>query len=189
MDTPLTPDAIEAEVLQHEAWKPIDWLIHGFSTRIGGSSTTYARATKCGELNLGFTAEDERGHVMENREALVSKLMEEPGTAAAPVKLVTLRQIHSKQVHRVGGKSSESPDTGDGLMTNEPGVLLAIQTADCVPVLIVDRERKAVAAFHAGWRGTVQRIVEDGIGSMRAEFGSDPEDLSAVIGPCIGACC
>ncbi len=74
-------------------------------------------------------------------------------------------------------------------MTDEPGLLLAIQTADCIPVLVADRKRRAVAAFHAGWRGTVKRIVEIGIGRMRLAFGSRPEDLVAAIGPGIGACC
>ncbi len=70
-----------------------------------------------------------------------------------------------------------------------PACLLGIQTADCIPVLVADRKRRAVAAFHAGWRGTVKRIVESGIGRMRLEFGSRPEDLVAAIGPGIGPCC
>jgi YfiH family protein len=74
-------------------------------------------------------------------------------------------------------------------MTDQSGLLLAIQTADCIPVLVADRKRRAVAAFHAGWRGTVSRIVESGIGRMRLEFGSQPEDLAAGIGPGIGPCC
>jgi hypothetical protein len=74
-------------------------------------------------------------------------------------------------------------------MTDHPGLLLGIQTADCIPVLVADRKRRAVAAFHAGWRGTVKRIVESGVGRMRLEFGSRPEDLVAAIGPGIGACC
>jgi YfiH family protein len=91
-------------------------------------------------------------------------------------------------------KSAESvlikaPIKGDGLMTDDPGLLLGIQTADCIPVLVADRKRRAVAAFHAGWRGTVKRIVESGIGRMRLEFGSIPEDLIAAIGPGIGPCC
>ena len=64
-----------------------------------------------------------------------------------------------------------------------------MQTADCIPVLVADRKRRAVAAFHAGWRGTVNRIVESGLGRMRLEFGSRPEDLMAAIGPGIGPCC
>ena len=78
---------------------------------------------------------------------------------------------------------------GDGLMTGEPGVLLGIQTADCIPVLVADRKNRAVAAFHAGWRGTLARIVENGVGRMRLEFGSKPEHLIASIGPGIGQCC
>jgi YfiH family protein len=64
-----------------------------------------------------------------------------------------------------------------------------VQTADCVPVLVADVRRRAVAAFHAGWRGTLARIVERGIGRMRLRYGSRPEDLVAVVGPAIGPCC
>ena len=105
--------------------------------------------------------------------------------------LVTLRQIHSNLVVRASSADAlrERPWKGDGLMTAEPGVLLGIQTADCIPVLVADRKRRTVAAFHAGWRGTVKRIVEMGVGRMRLEFGSRPEDLVAAIGPGIGACC
>jgi hypothetical protein len=74
-------------------------------------------------------------------------------------------------------------------MTDQPGLLLGIQTADCIPVLLADRKKRAVAAFHAGWRGTAKRIVENGVGRMRMEFGSRPEDLVAGIGPGILACC
>jgi YfiH family protein len=74
-------------------------------------------------------------------------------------------------------------------MTHLPGVLLGIQTADCVPVLVIDPGNRVVAAFHAGWRGTVARVVEQGIATMRAEYGSRPEDLLAAVGPSIGACC
>jgi YfiH family protein len=78
---------------------------------------------------------------------------------------------------------------GDGLITDEAGVLLAAGTADCVPVLLVDPQHRAVGAFHAGWRGTVAGIVGLGVERMRAEFGTHPEDLLAAIGPSIGACC
>ena len=78
---------------------------------------------------------------------------------------------------------------GDGMMTNVPGVMLGVQVADCVPVLVADVRRRAVAAFHAGWRGTLKRIVERGIGTLRLRYGSRPEDLVAVVGPAIGACC
>jgi YfiH family protein len=77
----------------------------------------------------------------------------------------------------------------DGIITAERGLLIGIQTADCIPVLVADRKRRVVAAFHAGWRGTVKRIVEIGVGRMRFEFGSRPQDLIAAIGPGVGPCC
>ena len=75
------------------------------------------------------------------------------------------------------------------MITAVPGLLLAITTADCVPVLVVDMEHRVVGAFHAGWRGTVARIVEKGAGEMRRHFGSNPCNLRAAIGPCIRKCC
>ena len=102
--------------------------------------------------------------------------------------LVQMRQIHSSVVHRVRATPRE-PLAGDGLITNAPGLLLAVKTADCVPVLVADVKRRAVGAFHAGWRGTVARVVEKGVGDMRRQFGSVPSDLRAVIGPSIRRCC
>ena len=70
--------------------------------------------------------------------------------------------------------SRPAPRRADGQITDEPGLLLAVQTADCIPVLVADRRQRIVAAFHAGWRGTVKRIVETGVGRMRLDFGSRP---------------
>ena len=78
---------------------------------------------------------------------------------------------------------------GDGLVTNIPGVIVAVQAADCLPIILADRKRRAVGVFHAGWRGTVQRIVEKGVGEMRKCFGSDPRHLVAAIGPGVQGCC
>jgi hypothetical protein len=176
------------------------WLWHGFSTRRGGLSQAYCADDAPGELNLGFTAGDDRETVEQNRRLFVEAVS---GDAATP--LVTLKQIHSNLVVLANSEEAncerhskaEAPSDGslplerrgDGLMTDEPGLLLGIQTADCIPILVADRKRRAVAAFHAGWRGTVQRIVESGIGRMRLQFGSRPEDLMAAIGPGIGPCC
>ena len=117
----------------------------------------------------------------------------------APWPLVLLKQVHSAAIHRVYGargpewarlrKNKVVETAGDGLITNTAGVLLGIKVADCMPVIVADRKRKAVGVFHAGWRGTVQRIVEKGIGEMRRQLGCDPEDLLAVLGPGIGGCC
>ena len=102
--------------------------------------------------------------------------------------LITLRQIHSDLIHYVD-QTPEHLLAGDGLLTDTPGLLLAVQAADCLPVIVVDRKRRAVGVFHAGWRGTVKRIVEKGVGEMRKHFGSDPSNLVAAIGPGVQACC
>ena len=149
-------------------------------------SRAYCAEDAPGELNLGFTAEDDRERVAENR-----RLLAEAITGAAHTPLIALRQFHSNLVvcATASDAARKLPRKADGLITNEPGLLIAIQTADCIPVLVADRKRRVVAAFHAGWRGTVKRIVECGVGRMRVEFGSRPADLIAAIGPGIGACC
>jgi YfiH family protein len=171
------------EWLPVKGWEKIGWLWHAFSTRRGGVSECDGAEGTAGELNLGFTPDDSRENVQRNRQLLVEAVT---GSVSTP--LVTLRQIHSN-VLVVAGDGGPGPCKGDGLMTDKAGLMIGIQTADCIPVLVADKKRKAVAAFHAGWRGTVKRIVEMGIGRMRIEFGSRPEDLIAAIGPGIGPCC
>jgi hypothetical protein len=170
--------------LQVRGWNKYPWLWHGFSTRKGGVSRIFCAEDAPGELNLGFSVGDEREAVIQNRGLLAEAIT---GNAAAP--LITVRQIHSNVLVVASACDAERQCKADGLMTDEPGLLLGIMTADCIPVLVADRKRRAVAAFHAGWRGTVKRIVETGIGRMRLQFGSRPEDLIAAIGPGIGACC
>lgn len=193
------------EILRVPEWEQYGWLVHGFSTRSGGVSTVYRPGERCGELNLGFTTTDSREHVARNRELFVQALLDGPGHAmggegrkkAAETTLQLVRQIHSGLVHRseamVDASVMRAEDRdklrGDGMIATEPGALLAIQTADCIPVLIVDMRQRVVAAFHAGWRGTLARIVERGVGRMRAELGSQPGDMTAAIGPGIGPCC
>lgn len=173
------------------AWMPVPgwelpWLWGGFSTRLGGLSRAYCGDGAPGELNLGFTAGDSREAVLENRWLFLEAVTGDPSTP-----LATLRQFHSNLVVRAASADTcrEKPRRADGLVSSEPGLLLGVQTADCIPVLVADRRRRVVGAFHAGWRGTVKRIVETGIGRMRLEFGSRPADLIAAIGPGIGACC
>ena len=179
------------DVVRAGGWPRLPWLIHGFSTRLGGKTTVYRPGDKhASDLNLGFTDSDERKTVVSNRKLFVSAVSKGKDSLG----MVTLRQIHSSLIWRVQAsdvQASGKPAVlkGDGLMTDEPGVLLGIQTADCIPVLLADRKKRAVAAFHAGWRGTLARIVENGVGRMRLEFGSKPEDLIASIGPGIGQCC
>ena len=172
--------------LSAPAWERENWLWHGFSTRKGGLSRAYTSAQAPGELNLGFTGTDDRQTVARNRQLLAEAIT---GDLSTP--LVSLRQIHSNILLLAHAEDAERelPREADGLVTDQPGILLGIQTADCIPVLVADRKRKVVAAFHAGWRGTVQRIVELGIGSMRSEFGCQTGDLVAAIGPGVGPCC
>lgn len=176
-------------MLQIPSWRENKlqrWLWHGFSTRLGGVSRAYCGEDVPGELNLGFTTADAREAVLENR-----RLLAEAVTGNAETPIVFLRQFHSNLVviaEKTDAKR-EKPRKADGVITANPGILLAIQTADCIPVLVVDVRKRVVAAFHAGWRGTVKRIVELGVGRMRLEFGSRPEDLVAAIGPGAGQCC
>ena len=167
------------QVLQGASLKKMPWLIHGFSTRAGGFTSVYGKEKT---LNLSFTREDARPAVEKNRKAFLRNL----GASEWP--LIVLRQIHSDCIHIV---KSGNPGqlTGDGLVTNVTGVMLAIQTADCLPVILADTRHKAIGVFHAGWRGTIKRIVEKGLGIMRYEYGSMPEDIVAAIGPGIQKCC
>ncbi|HTT17640.1 MAG TPA: peptidoglycan editing factor PgeF [Candidatus Sulfotelmatobacter sp.] len=162
------------------------WLVHGFSTRVGG----FSRACGRGDLNLGFTNDDSRTTVARNREAFLKKLGALRRTRKGHVlwPIVTLRQIHSDLIRHIESVPEE-PLTGDGMITRASGLLLAIQTADCLPVIIVDTRNHAVGVFHAGWRGTVKRIAEKGVGEMIRCFGSRPKNLRAVIGPGIQGCC
>jgi YfiH family protein len=178
------------QILEAPALAKLKWLIHGFSTRAGGRSRL--DASLLGEnpqekiLNLGFTEWESREQVTENRQKFFGAI------GASKMQAVTLRQIHSDIVHRVDSADASATVEslqGDALITRDPGVLLVVQTADCVPILLADTKNHAVAAIHSGWRGTVRRIAEKTLGRMQMEFGTRPEDVVAALGPGIGRCC
>jgi polyphenol oxidase len=178
------------QILQSPGFARADWLVHGFSTRPGGASQVPAnhreRARTEKVVNLGFTDWDSREHVLENRKNFFASL------GAHKMRAVGLRQIHSDIIHVVGSADvpqGERAPQGDALITCEPGVLLVVQTADCIPILLADTKHHAVAAIHSGWRGTAQRIAEKTLGRMQMEFGTRPQDVRAALGPGIGACC
>jgi len=183
------------QLLRSEKLNRFGWLVHAFSTRHGGVSRVYGGNA----LNLGFTQHDSRAAVERNRELLLRELGVANGRRRWP--LVSLRQIHSDLIHRIEGiegmqvegmRDDPMPgqlSAGDGIVSDTPGVLVTVQTADCLPIILVDPKRRAVGVFHAGWRGTVQRIVEKGVGEMRKHFGSDPRKLVAAIGPGVQGCC
>jgi YfiH family protein len=181
---------LQANRLAREAW-----MLHGFSTRVQGVSKAPAAG-----LNLGYVDADKRKNVDHNREKFFRALR------AEEYPLAELRQIHSTLVYEVArgrrGKLEYNPSgypapqrarrvppAGDALITREPGVLLSIRAADCMPVLLADPRRRAVAAIHAGWRGALAGAVEKTVGEMVRIFDTRPGDLLAAVGPSIGACC
>jgi YfiH family protein len=174
--------ANKLQLLHSNKLSKLTWLVHGFSTRHGGVSRVYGGNA----LNLGFTPQDSRAAVERNRELFLKALGAASGRKSWP--LVSLRQIHSDLIHRIDGVPEQAV-AGDGIVTDTPGLVVAVQTADCLPVILADLKRRAVGVFHAGWRGTVKRIVEKGVGEMRKHFGSDPRNLVAAIGPGVQGCC
>ena len=103
-------------------------------------------------------------------------------------RLATVRQVHSDVCVAARGRTGPMGE-GDAVLENAPGHLAGVKTADCLPILLVDEEHRAVAAVHAGWRGTVSGIVRAAIGKMREEFGTRAAHVHAAIGPGIGKCC
>ncbi len=167
-------------VVQATTFNKIPWLVHGFSTRPGGVSEIDGEKV----LNLGAVEWDSRENVEENRRRFQSAL------GATDLDFVSLHQIHSDVVRIFNATATPSKQCkGDALATNRPGLLLGVRTADCSPVLVVDPKKRVVAAIHAGWRGTLARIVVKTIGQMQMEFKCNPKDLLAAIGPTIGGCC
>ena len=172
------------EVLRAAKLNDFSWLVHGFSTRLGGFSRAYGDRA----LNLGFTKEDSKAAVERNRAAFQDVVGAGQRDKFYRRALITVRQVHSDVIHLVESVP-ESQLVGDGLITATPGLLLGIQAADCLPIILVDPKRRAVGVFHAGWRGTVKRIVEKGVGEMHRHFGGNFRDLRAAIGPGIHECC
>ena len=157
---------------------------HGFTTRLGGVSTGYLAS-----MNIGLHRGDDRNRVEENYRIL-SRAM-----GFDPEKLVLTKQIHSDIIRTVGREhwgqylvEGASP-VCDALITNDPGTVLTIFTADCTPILLQDPITGAVGAVHAGWRGTAMDIAGKTVARMVAEFGCDPKNIRAAIGPNIGPCC
>ena len=178
-------------------WLPVPgwdlpWLWAGFSTRKGGLSRAYcAEAHRaCPPWRANSTSASPKSTTVQTSSPIAASSPRPSPPALQPLSFRCANSIPTCIVHTVRADAARSaPRKADGQITDEPGFLLAVQTADCIPVLVADRKRRVVAAFHAGWRGTLKRIVESGVGQMRLAFGSQPEDLIAAIGPGIGLCC
>lgn len=157
---------------------------HIFSTRHGGVSTGDAAS-----MNLSFDKDTSRENVLRNFDILCNAV------GIAPENLVLSKQTHTDCVvsvdgsHRGTGITKPSFNDVDGLITDTPGVALVTQYADCTPLLFCDVKRKVIATSHSGWRGTVQQIGRITVEKMVKDFGCNPSDIIAAIGPCIGQCC
>jgi polyphenol oxidase len=156
--------------------EPIEQLgfVNAFSTR---------QATESNEFTLGHFSADEREKMIANRNRF------KVAVGASEATLVTAKQIHSADVRLIENHedAERDPQPGDALTANLPNLLLGIQTADCMPIVIVDTRTRAYAGIHAGWRGTYAEIVTRTIERMQQAYNSSPADLHAALGPAICA--
>ena len=154
---------------------------HCFTTRAGGVSEGHLAS-----LNLSFSRESEQ-NVREN----YRRVFEAAGFSGHAA---LSAQEHTDVVREAGADCLERdftffPAPTDALVTKAPGVCLTVFVADCVPVLIADPEKRAVAAVHSGWRGTRRGICKNAVRELEKRYGSAPRALIAAVGPCIGPCC
>ena len=149
-------------------------IIHFSTTRLGGSSSG-----KLESLNLGYTVNDNPRNVSSNLNHLANTFGFEK------TQLVSPKQTHSVNIGIVKTQNDIFQDT-DALITNSPGICIFIRTADCVPILLYDPIQYAAAAIHSGWKSTIQEISKYTVELMQKEFGTNPNDIIAGIGPSIG---
>ncbi len=175
---------VQKDNLQYLTCSLLEAVPHCFSTRFGGVSEGYLSS-----LNLGTHRGDIPENVWENYRILGQAV------GFVPEHTVFTKQIHSDVVEKVGlaqrgrGLLWEATEGCDGLVTNEPDVVLTVFSADCTPILFYDPVAGAVGACHAGWRGTAAGIAARVVEKMTVEFGSEPKNIRAAIGPCISQCC
>ena len=171
-------------VLQADGMLSAGGVAHGFSTRLGGVSQGMWAA-----LNLGVSRGDDPDHVRENYRRFFAAI------GADGKKLAMTNQVHGGRVRVVTSADwkddpYQRPDyEADGLMTDTPGVVLLIYSADCIPILLYDPVRRVIAATHAGWRGTAAGIAAAAVERMKEIYECRPQDILAAIGPGIGPCC
>ncbi len=152
-------------------------VVHGMFTSNGGTSKG-----KYNSLNLSFGVDDGTENVLKNRQRIKQALNIRH--------LVSSRQIHGDAVALIESADRDRELEGyDALITNQPGLGLLIQQADCQAVLLHDPHRRIIAAIHNGWRGSVANIIATTIHSMQDHFSVNPEDIRAVISPSLGPCC
>lgn len=152
----------------------LDHVPHGFLGRRGGASTG-----ELAGLNVGYGSKDERWAIEENRRRAVAAILPDG-------QLTTVHQVHSPDVVYVDQPwPEEERPHADAMVTNRPGLLLGILTADCAPILFADSQAGVVGAAHAGWRGAFAGVTDSTIAAME-KLGARRERIHAVVGPCIG---
>lgn len=175
----------EVPYITFRSFEGIDFIKHGFSTRLGGVSKGIFES-----MNLAFNRDDDRELVLENFGRITKAL----GTT--PEKCVYSKQTHTTNVLRVGKEhcgmgvvKDRSFDDIDGLITDEAGVCLVTAYADCVPLFFADPVHRCIGAAHSGWRGTIANITRSMLDLMKQEFGTVAKDVHAFIGPSICRSC
>ena len=159
-------------------------IVAGFTLRQGGfSSGSFASA------NMSFQVGDQGAAVAGNRQALLERV----GDDVPPV-LMTARQVHGNRCLTVTDRDPEklaqlAQTEADALLTNQPGVLLGVLTADCLPLIMIDGDQRAVAVVHAGWRGLEQAIGVEAVTELGRHFAVEAKALQVYAGPAIGSCC
>jgi YfiH family protein len=151
-------------------------LSYGFLGRRGGVSIGPYES-----LNLAYWIGDDSVHVDENWRRLREVIGSE-------TRVARVHQVHGKEVHIVTAENVSEKPAGDGMVTATPGIILAVASADCVPILLTDAREKVVAAIHAGWRGVIAGIAREAVAAMET-LGVKSRDLLAALGPSIGMCC
>jgi len=156
--------------------------VQGFTTRHEGVSRPPYNS-----LNLGTNTPDQPHNVEGNRSLLTRAF------GITQDALVTVKQVHGNDILVIDEPNEDYSHflglEGDAIITNQPGVMIGVCVADCAPILLLDPEKRVVAAVHAGWQGTAAKLAAKAVAGMVSLFGCDPQRLQAFIGPSIGKCC
>lgn len=182
----LTPHEQEGVVYYtFPAFDALPFVRHGFSTRLGGVSEGIFAS-----MNLSFTRGDDPAAVRENfrRFCTAAGMDDRQVVISAQEHHVQIRNVTADDRGRGVDRERGYTDI-DGLLTDEPGVVLCTQYADCVPLLFVDPVKRVVGTSHSGWKGTVARIGAVTVERMAADYGCRREDILAGVAPSIGPCC
>ena len=178
-DAKTSGDITYFEAPSLKAFGPVN---HAFCTRSVGLIRTMNSPH-----NAATSRNEGQARIPFNRELVAATFGFEPG------QLITMDQVHGDRIWILDKTPSPSGPPlncrSDALLTNQRGIAIAVLTADCVPIVLVDPKRMAVGIIHAGWRGTLLGIAPKVLDAMIANFGSHPEDLLVAIGPSIGECC